>query len=318
LTAIIAISVVGLFMSLAFVRLAAPDLALTQLLVELVTILLLLLALPYFATTAHDSPGLRLSILRPLTPSSAWRLWRDGAVAIAAALATGAGTFLMLEQPFTSRSAYYLENSLSKGGGRNVVNVILVDFRGFDTMGEVAVLGAAALGVLVVLHGMRFRLDAGDVQFSRFAERHPLLLAMIARAMLPLALLMSMFVLLRGHDLPGGGFAAGLLTAIALAVQTMASGAEWTRQRLRTDFVRWIVIGFTIVLSTGLGSLAVGRPFLTSSYQAVQLPVIGKIPLGSALLFDIGVYVVVVGTVLVILNRLAQLSQDLNRVGARS
>ncbi len=313
LSAIVAVSVVGLLVSLAFVRLAAPDLALTQLLVELVTILLLLLAIQHLP----EAPPVRASRARRL---------RDGALAGAAALAAGAAAWAMLARPPRSIADYYLEASLPKGGGRNVVNVILVDFRGFDTLGEVAVLGAAALGALLVLHGLRGQATGGGraagtgpaaaaaahTPAARFAARHPLMLMMLARALLPLALLLSAFLLLRGHDLPGGGFAAGLLTAVALIVQVMANGSDWTGARLRLRLRPLVAVGVLLAAATGAASVAAGAPFLTSAYRGVLLPGIGKVPLSSALVFDIGVYCTVVAAVLLILGRLARLASPVS------
>jgi multicomponent K+:H+ antiporter subunit A len=299
LTAVIAISVVGLLVALAFVRLAAPDLALTQLLVEQVTILLLLLALHHLPERAAARP-------------SPTRRLRDLLLAVGAGAGSGLLAWATLERPLRSISDYYLRTSLPVGGGRNVVNVILVDFRGFDTLGEVAVLGTAAIGTLVVLDGVRggagTAMGAAARPTGRFGERHPLLLSMIARALLPLAVLMSVFVLLRGHDLPGGGFAAGLLTAVALIVQVMASGSEWTSQRLAVDYRRLVAGGLLLAAATGAASLLVDAPFLTSAYRHAELPLVGKVPLSSALAFDVGVYAVVVGATLLILDRLARLS----------
>jgi len=296
LIALISASVVGLLVSLAFAWLAAPDLALTQLLVELVTILLVLLALP------HLPPMPRLR-----RPAGA-RL-RDALLAVG----TGGGAALLawalLERPPVTMSGYYLEQALPKGGGRNVVNVILVDFRGFDTFGEVAVLGIAALGVVVVLHGWRSE-PATRVVWQEAAERHPLILAVLARTLKPLALLLSAFVLLRGHDLPGGGFAASLLTAVALVVQTMAGGTDGAAPRSRVALRRVIALGLLLTAATGAASLLWGAPFLTSSYGYLSLPLVGKVSLSSALVFDIGVYAAVVAAVLLMLNQFAALHAE--------
>jgi multicomponent K+:H+ antiporter subunit A len=318
IAAVVAISVVGLLVSLAFVRLAAPDLALTQLLVELVTILLLLLTLPLLSADTRDGA---LSV-RPDAPVPTYglapisRRRRDAVLAVAAGIATAFVALMVLERPVNTRADYYIAESLPKGGGHNVVNVILVDFRGFDTLGEVAVLASAALGAMLVLSGLRLGPDAlkapaaAQARLDRYAERHPLMLMMVSRALLPLALLMAAFILLRGHDLPGGGFAAGLLMAIALAAQSMASGQQWTRARLRTDFVRWIVAGLGLATLTGLAAWAKGQPFLTSTYRYIEVPVLGKVPFSSALFFDIGVLLVVVAVVMLILDRLARLTTE--------
>jgi multicomponent K+:H+ antiporter subunit A len=119
--------------------------------------------------------------------------------------------------------------------------------------------------------------------------------------------LVSVFLLLRGHDLPGGGFAAGLLTAVALIVQYVASGGAWTERRLRVDFRVVTACGVLLAVATGAGSWLVGRPFLTSFYDYARVPGIGKVPASSALLFDVGVYATVVGAVMLVLGRVGRL-----------
>jgi multicomponent K+:H+ antiporter subunit A len=218
--ALVAISGVGLMVSLAFVRFAAPDLALTQLLVEVVTILLVLLALRYLP-------------MLPAAESTRVRRARDLALAVAGGAGTAALVWAILTRPFESISGYFLAQSLPAGGGSNVVNVILVDFRGFDTLGEITVLGIAAIGVLVLLDGLS---SPGGATRPLAADRFPVFPAQVTRALLPLALLSAVFLLLRGHNLPGGGFIAGLLAAVALLIQFQASGVEWTRARLALDF----------------------------------------------------------------------------------
>ena len=116
------------------------------------------------------------------------------------------------------------------GGGTNVVNVILVDFRGFDTFGEIIVLGIAALAIFALLdtRPARRRRRAGWRAWAagqpQAPRRHPLMLVVATRVLLPLALIVGVFIFLRGHNLPGGGFIAGLVVAIALLMQYMASG----------------------------------------------------------------------------------------------
>jgi len=295
LVALVNASVVGLLVSLAFARFASPDLALTQLLVELVTILLVLLALPHLPTM-------------PRVQRSRTRALRDVLLASGAGVGTALLAWALLERPPVTMSGYYLQQALPQGGGRNVVNVILVDFRAFDTFGEVAVLGIAALGVVVVLQGWRTGPSAPHAQRDARAERHPLMLTVLAHALLPLALLMSAFVLLRGHDLPGGGFAAALLTAVALVVQSMAAASSAPVPRSRVALPRVIAIGLLVTAGTGAVSLLWGAPFLTSAYDSVVVPLVGKVPLSSALVFDVGVYATVVAAVLLMLERFAALT----------
>ncbi len=294
---LIALSVVGLMMVLSFVRFSAPDLALTQLAVELVTILLLILALFFLPRQDRaQSPPLRRG--------------RDLCLALGLGGGVGLLTWAMLTRGVDSISGYFLANSLPGGGGANVVNVILVDFRGFDTLGEITVLAVAALGI----HGLldNLCLDSGTVEGipSRWTdERQFLVLSRITRLLLPMALLVSIHLFLRGHNAPGGGFIAGLVTAVALILQSMASGIAWTRRQWSQRYQPLIGWGVLIAAATGLGSWLFGRPFLTSAFAHVHLPLVGEFELATAMLFDLGVYLCVVGVVLLILATLGKLNQ---------
>ena len=137
-------------------------------------------------------------------------------------------------------------------------------------------------------------------------------MASFSRLLLPLALLVAIFVLLRGHNLPGGGFIAGLITAVALITQYLANGIAWTRSRISTPLHPMIGVGLLIATATGLASWAFGYPFLTSTFTHVHWPLVGEFELASAMLFDLGVYLVVVGVTLVILLQLGR-QHDTNR-----
>jgi multicomponent K+:H+ antiporter subunit A len=300
--ALVYISTIGLVVSLAFVYLSAPDLALTQISVEVVTILLLLLAL----NLLPKEPGSLCSVPARL---------RDGALAVTA----GAGVAwlayeVLTRQPRDPISAYHWAMSKPGGGGTNVVNVILVDFRGFDTFGEIIVLGIAAIGIYALLKTAIWgesgrRLLAWIPDQIRSPERHPMMLVVAGRVILPLALSVALYIFLRGHNLPGGGFIAGLVFSIALLIQYMASGFEWTEERRRMDRHSLISAGVLIAAATGLGSIAFGEPFLTSTYTYVHLPLIGEIELATAMLFDIGVALTVVGAVMLALAQLSGAAQ---------
>jgi multicomponent K+:H+ antiporter subunit A len=219
--------------------------------------------------------------------------------------------FAVLTRPYDSISAFFLENSVPGGGGTNVVNVILVDFRGFDTMGEVTVLAIAAVGIFALLDGLRLFQPKVDAQGRNWArDRHPLILATLSRVLLPMALLVSVFIFLRGHNLPGGGFIAGLVTAVALILQYVASGVQWTQSRLPLNYQGMAGLGVLIAGLTGLGSWLFDRPFLTSAFGHFDIPLIGEIELATAMLFDLGVYLTVVGATLLILANLGKLTQE--------
>ncbi|MCB1772570.1 MAG: monovalent cation/H+ antiporter subunit A, partial [Gammaproteobacteria bacterium] len=193
------------------------------------------------------------------------------------------------------------------------VNVILVDFRGFDTLGEITVLAIAAIGIFVLLDGLRLAAPERDADARRWSwDEHPLIMATFSRLLLPLALLVAIFVLLRGHNLPGGGFIAGLITAVALITQYLANGIAWTRPRMGARLHPLIGVGLMIATLTGLASWLFGYPFLTSTFTYLHWPLVGKFEVASAMLFDLGVFLVVVGVTLVILLRLGHL-HDINR-----
>ncbi len=294
--AVLMLGLVGLMASLLFALFSAPDLALTQLLVEIATVILVLLSM-YFLPDA--SP----------VESSVAQQARDLLLAVAVGAGVTVLTYAMLTAPFDSISGYYLEQSKPGGGGTNVVNVILVDFRGFDTLGEITVLGVAAVGILVMLSGLVLRGPDKDWLGRPWAkEAHPLILETLSKPLLPIALLVSAYLFLRGHNEPGGGFIAGLVTGVALILQYIARGSAYAHPRLGWDRPLLIGVGILIAVLTGLGSWSVAHPFLTTTYTYITLPIVGKFELASAMFFDLGVYLAVVGTVLLILSALGRLS----------
>ncbi|WP_006786535.1 monovalent cation/H+ antiporter subunit A [Thiorhodospira sibirica] len=301
LLALITVGVIGLIVSIGFVYLSAPDLALTQISVEVVTVVLLLLALNFLP---KHTPAESMSV----------RKVRDGVLAVVAGLGVGAIAFAAMTRDFVTLSDFYLEQSLPGGGGTNVVNVILVDFRGFDTFGEIIVLGIAALAIFALLDGalrgeVGRKLDAWVSTEQRSMNRHPMMLVVATRVMLPLALLVGAYIFLRGHNVPGGGFIAGLVVAIALIMQYMASGFGWTAKRMRVDYHGMVGAGILIAAATGIGSWIAGHPFLTSAFEYFTWPLVGKFELASAIAFDTGVFLTVVGAVMLTLANLSRIGR---------
>lgn len=294
--ALITLSVVGLIASIAFARFSAPDLALTQLSVEVVTVILLMLALYFLPqkTPAESSPS---------------RVVRDLGIAAALGGIVATINYAFITQPLDTISEFFLANSKTGGGGTNAVNVILVDFRGLDTLGEILVLGVAALGIFNLLAGVRLSMPTANENGLKWSEdRHPPILAMISQSLLPLALLVSFYIFLRGHNMPGGGFIAGLITAVALIQQYIAHGVDWVKPRIKVDYQTLIALGVLIATFTGIGSWFFGRPFMTTWFDYFDIPFIGEIELASALVFDLGVYLTVVGATLLILASLGKLT----------
>jgi multicomponent K+:H+ antiporter subunit A len=120
--------------------------------------------------------------------------------------------------------------------------------------------------------------------------------------------LVSVYIFFRGHNMPGGGFVAGLITAVALVLQYVAQGVDWVRQRLLLAYPALIAAGILFAFATGAGSFVFERPFLTSWFDYFQLPLVGEIELASAMIFDLGVYLTVVGSTLLILANLGKLT----------
>ncbi len=303
LLSLILIGIVGLMVSVGFVFFSAPDLAMTQITVEVVTIILLLLALNFLPN-------------RTPIESTILRRMRDGTVAVAGGLATMAMAyhFLLRDAVATPISEYHLANSYKGGGGTNVVNVILVDFRGFDTFGEIIVLGIAALVIYALTESLlggpvRARLLNRKPDQPRAGDRHPMMMVVLTRVIMPVVLMVGFFIFLRGHNEPGGGFIAGLIVSIAVVMQYMASGFNWATARLRYPYHGIIGSGVLIAGLTGIGSWFVSKPFLTSDFAYVRIPPFQEFELATAALFDLGVFLAVVGAVMLSLESFSRLAR---------
>jgi multicomponent K+:H+ antiporter subunit A len=202
-----------------------------------------------------------------------------------------------------------MERAYPEGGGSNVVNVIIVDFRGFDTLGEISVLAVVALSVYALLR--RFRPARESFAAPAGTQRNPEDLrvpGVIMRLMFPVIAVLALYLLLRGHNLPGGGFAAGIALAVAVILQYMAGGTRWVERRLVVRPTRWIGVGLLVAGATGAGAWLFGHPFLTSHTAHVMLPLLGELHLPSAFFFDLGVFSLVVGATGLVLIALAHQS----------
>ena len=299
--ALVVLGVIGLMISAGFVFLSAPDLALTQISVETVTIMLLLLALHFLPKTT------------PVEKDTPRRLL-DGTVALAAGVGVAALAYAFMTRDFDSISHFHLANSYKGGGGTNVVNVILVDFRGYDTYGEIIVLGIAGLVIFALMQTLLdgpagARLRNSGYNFDRSHDRHPLMMVVSTRVMMPIALMVGIYIFLRGHNQPGGGFVAGLVFSIALLMQYMASGFAWTMRRQQFEYHAMIGWGVVIAGLTGAGAWLSGTPFLTSAFGYVHLPPIEEFELATAALFDLGVFLCVLGAVMLMLYSLSRMAR---------
>jgi multicomponent K+:H+ antiporter subunit A len=286
LTALVLAGAVGLVVTLTFAVLSAPDLALTQLLVEVVSVVLLLMTLRCLPQTGPRE-----------VPDG--RHGRDLILAITAGLGIAGLLYAVLTRPVDSIANYYLANALPGAAGTNAVNVIIVDFRGFDTLGEITVLVVAGLLVAALLGAA-----------ATAATRAPLrsfLLDPVVATLVPLGLTVAAFLFLRGHNLPGGGFIAGLVLAISLLLPYLSRGRVAVDRHLPDIWAPLAGGGVAIATATGLGSLLLAYPFLTSSHVEPSLPLIGTVPLATAVLFDLGVLLAVTGATLLAVLTLARL-----------
>ncbi len=325
LAALMMLGGAGLMTCLTFVWLSAPDLALTQLLVEVVTTVLILLGLRWL-------PKREERIDESVTFVARLRRLRDLGIAVACGVGMSVLAYAVMTLPVPDAIAnYFLERAYSEGGGRNVVNVILVDFRGFDTLGEITVLAIVALTVFALLRRFRPASDSiGAPEQQRiqsaYDEARPersegdtvrdylLVPSVIMQWLFPVIITFAAFLFIRGHDLPGGGFAAGIAMAIAFLLQYLAGGTRWAEDRLRILPLRWIGLGLLIAAATGMGSWVLGYPFLTTHSRYIELPLIGKMPAASAMMFDLGVFALVVGSTVLMLIALAHQSIRVYRV----
>ncbi|ERH51807.1 monovalent cation/H+ antiporter subunit A [Pseudomonas simiae] len=323
LAALTMVSVCGLMTCVTFVWFSAPDLALTQLVVEVVTTVLILLGLRWLPRRIEE-----VSPLPNTLRKARIRRVRDFLLSTVVGGGMALLSYAMLtRQTPNDISSFYLSRALPEGGGSNVVNVMLVDFRGFDTLGEITVLGAVALTVYALLRRFRpskesmqlpaqQRQLAPDVatdlvnprQASDTALGFMMVPAVLVRLLLPIALVVSFYLFMRGHNQPGGGFVAGLVMSVAFILQYMVAGTQWVEAQMSLRPMRWMGFGLFSATLTGLGALFAGYPFLTTHTWHFSLPVLGDIHIASALFFDVGVYAMVVGSTLLMLTALGHQS----------
>ena len=203
--------------------------------------------------------------------------------------------------------------------------MILVDFRAFDTFGEITVVGIVALTVYALLRRFRPAIESIDLPRAQredgarglhhtpdaeelLPQGFMMVPAVLVRLLLPMAGLVSVFFLLRGHNLPGGGFIGGLVLATAVIVQYMVGGTMWVEARLRVHPLQWMGCGLLSAAGAGLIAWLWSKPFLTAHSAHLHLPVLGDLHISTVLLFDLGVYMLVVGATMLILVALAHQS----------
>ncbi|WP_455481956.1 monovalent cation/H+ antiporter subunit A [Bartonella sp. B35(2025)] len=319
----------GLMTCATFLWLSAPDLAITQLVVEVVTAVLLLLGLRWLPKRLHISSPTSVNFLVRLRRS------RDFVIALVGGAGIAWLSFAVMTRPQGKTIGdFFLTHAYSGAGGRNVVNVLLVDFRGFDTMGEIVVLGIVSLTVFALLRRFRPAPESIDAPFQQqiqmaFDTAQPdrsagdtvldylAVPAVIMCWLFPVIIAFAVYLFMRGHNLPGGGFAGGVTLAIGFILQYLARDIRWVENRLKILPLRWIGFGLLLSVATGMGSWFFGYPFLTSFFQYIHFPLIGNIPIASTFLFDFGVFSLVLGATVLILIALAHQSIRSYRIGKK-
>lgn len=299
LMAIILTGTTGYMVTMFFVIFRAPDLALTQMIVETVSVALFLLCFYHLPKLKKEKIALRLKIPNLIVALGV------GTVMTLIALGASSG------RSFESIADYFINNSYKLAGGKNIVNVILVDFRGFDTLLEIAVLGIASYGIYSLI---KLNLQeepqtvAGAAETERLGDRvmalfrsNDVILKTISRVAIFIILTFSVYLFLAGHNHPGGGFIGGLMTASALILLAMSEGIKPAQKIIPIDYRKLTAIGLTVAVLTGIGSFIFGVPFFSHTFGYFQLPLLGKTELATAMLFDLGVYLTVVGITMTIL-----------------
>jgi len=341
MTAVLLVSVTGYGLVLIFGMSGAPDLALTQALVEtivLVVFVLVMRRLPKQIATTHP-PVHRLG--RALIGALAGTV-----MGVIGFIALGARTAPDIVDGLAERAL--------EAHGTNIVNVMLVDLRAWDTLGEISVLVAVATGVASLIFvsgrtggaprlderpdrrnrlrpvpetassigGARPRLADVEGESDAAAEaaatrqtwllagrtlsprRRSILIEVLVRLLFHPAIVVSVFLLFVGHNAPGGGFAGGLLAGLALVARYLAGGRYELGEAAPVDAGHLLGTGLLLAAGTATSSLFFGLAVFESSWFETEVPLLGTISIGTSTLFDIGVYLVVVGLVLDILRSL--------------
>lgn len=328
-TGVVLVSATGLGMVLLFATSGAPDLALTQILVETVTLVAFALVLRRIPSRLGEHNASVWPVARAVLGAAV-----GATMAAVALVATAARSTTPVSEQFPDL-AYY------QGHGKNVVNVALVDLRGWDTMGELSVLILAATGVASLVfvthradtlsrfiaplpaaaartrrplvetaegvkprgeHGGRMAWLVGGQRVR--PENRSIMLEVIVRILFHSIIIVSLYLLFAGHNLPGGGFAGGLVAGMALVMRYVAGGRYELGAAAPTDAGRLLGVGMSIAVACAIVPLFFGAPPLTSTWFEADLPVLGHVEFVTSTLFDVGVYLVVIGLVLDVLRSL--------------
>jgi multicomponent Na+:H+ antiporter subunit A len=317
--AVVLVGITGIGMSALFALNGAPDLALTQILVETMTLVAFVLVLRRLPARLGVQNGSNHRLVRAIIGGAAGTL-----MAVVAVIATGARTALPI-------SLEWPELGYTQGHGSNTVNVALVDIRGWDTMGELSVVIAAATGVASLIF-LRSRtetavrptrvttrtkiratlakpLDSGRGSWllagrTLDARNRSILLEVVVRLIFHSLIVLSIYLLFAGHNAPGGGFAGGLVAGLAFAARYLAGGRDELAAAAPLDAGKMLGVGLTLAVGTALLPLFFGVDALTSTWVSGHVWLLGELEFVTSTFFDIGVYFVVIGLALDVLRSL--------------
>ncbi|MFE0823336.1 Na+/H+ antiporter subunit A [Streptomyces sp. NPDC058847] len=327
LTGILLAGAVGYGVAGVFLVRGAPDLALTQFLVETMTLVVVVLVLRRMP--ARFSPGRT----RPRV-----RLVRAVAAGAVGVFVTGFALVASAARTAPAVSSGYADR-MAEAGAENIVNAILVDFRALDTLGEISVLLVAAVGVvsLVRVDGRRRASTSDGAQGGLFPTAHwdepvrtwlpgaherpggerSVLLEVATRLLFPSILVFSLFLLFSGHYRPGGGFAGGLVAGQAFVLRYLVGGRADPGAAVRVPAGVVAGTGLLLAAAVGLFPLLLGGTPLESAVVTLHPPVVGTVKFATSLFFDVGVYLLVVGVILELLSAVGvSLGQDMTEATA--
>ena len=319
LAAVIMTGAIGYLVSLFYVLFRAPDLALTQMIVETVSVALFLLCFYHLPELRREVSSIPYRVVNLVVAVAVG--------AIVTVIALSAGSMGSVEKV----SDFFVRESYSSAGGKNIVNVILVDFRGFDTLLEIMVLAAASLGIYAMIklnleakdYGakLKFRKEKKEVDRKPAKTRkeaqaegwltvplksNDVILQTSTKITVFIILTFGLYLFFAGHHHPGGGFIGGLVTAAALILVALAFHIEMIRRVVAIDFRKLTAWGLLIALLTGTGSLLFDAPFMSQTFGYFDLPILGETELATALLFDLGVYLAVLGVTMTIILQIGE------------
>ncbi|SDL94210.1 multisubunit sodium/proton antiporter, MrpA subunit /multisubunit sodium/proton antiporter, MrpB subunit [Corynebacterium mycetoides] len=303
LSGVVMVGLTGFSLALIFALHGAPDLALTQVLVETIVMVVFMLVLRKMPTDLESRSDSDVRL----------RAWLS--------IGTGLSVVIVAMTAISSRIAEPISGPMPDlayeiGHGRNAVNVLLVDLRAFDTFGEITVLAIAATGVASLIFGTgSFYRDSrrpvlsssvprwlSSSVNSETAQNRHMMVEAATRILFPSMMLLAAYFFFSGHNAPGGGFAGGLVAALAFALRYLAGGRDEIEEALPVNPEAILGTGLLLSAAAAVAPMFFGYPPLTSGYIEPDLPLIGQVAIPSALLFDAGVSVIVVGLIMHILT----------------